>query len=159
MVKSLVDAFNGNSFHERENATMSRVEESVDLNVSADQAYKKWRRFEDFPLFMEGVESVTQVGEDELQWKAEVGGKTEQWTARITEDVPGKRIAWAADDGADNAGVVTFHHLDASKCRLMLQMEYDPEGVVENVGDAVGVITHRVKGDLKNFKEMVETGG
>lgn len=137
---------------------MSNIEQSIDLDVSAAEAYRRWRRFEDFPQFMEGVESVQSVGDNALKWKAEVGGKVEEWDATITEDIPAKRIAWAADSGAHNAGVVTFHYLDDNKSRMMLQLEYDPQSVTEKAGNAVGVMAHRVKGDLDNFKKMVENG-
>ena len=136
----------------------SSIEESVDVDVSAAKAYQQWMRYEDFPKFMEAVESVSRVGAKELEWKAEVGGKTQEWIAEITEEIPEKRVAWASRTGAHNAGAVTFHPLDTTKTRIMLQLEYDPEGVVENVGDALGVMTHRVKGDLENFKKLMEQG-
>lgn len=135
---------------------MSSIEESVDVEVPATEAYRQWTRFEEFPRFMEGVESVSRSDGNKLHWKANIGGKTEEWTATITEEIPDRRLAWAADEGAHNAGVVTFHPLAEDKTRVMLQLEYDPEGVVENVGDAVGVMSHRVKNDLRNFKEVVE---
>jgi len=137
----------------------SSIEESIDVDASAVKAYQLWTNYEDFPKFMEAVESVSRVGAKELEWKAEIGGKTETWIAEITEEIPEKRVAWASRTGAHNAGVVTFHPLDTTKTRVMLQLEYDPQGVVENVGDALGVMTNRVKGDLKNFKKLVEQGG
>lgn len=135
---------------------MSVIEESVDVNVSAAKAYEQWTRFEEFPRFMEGVESVTRVGQNELHWKAEIGGKTEEWTARITEDIPERRLAWAAEEGVHNAGAVTFHPLNEHTTRIMLQLEYDPESLTEKVGDAMGVMGHRVRNDLGHFKQVVE---
>ena len=79
--------------------------------------------------------------------------------ARITEQKPDERIAWRSEDGAHNAGVVTFHRISDGKTEIMLQLEYDPEGVVEKVGDAVGVVSARVKGDLQRFKEFIEARG
>jgi uncharacterized membrane protein len=61
--------------------------------------------------------------------------------------------------GATNAGVVTFHRLRDDRTKIMLQMEYDPEGFVENNGDLFGVASLRVKGDLERFKEFIESRG
>ena len=108
---------------------------------------------------MEGVESVRQLDDKRLHWRANVGGKIKEWAAEITEQRPDERIAWTSRGGAHNAGVVTFHHLAEGRSKVMLQLDYDPQGVVENVGDAVGVVSARVKGDLQRFKEFIELRG
>ena len=69
------------------------------------------------------------------------------------------RVAWTNTSGAKNAGVVTFHKLDDHKTRVTLQIDYDPEGIVENVGDKLGFVGRRVEGDLKRFKEFIEARG
>ncbi|MPS47427.1 SRPBCC family protein [Methylobacillus sp.] len=138
---------------------MPIIEKSIEVNVPAQVAYDQWTQFEDFPLFMDGIVEVTQLDDTHLHWKADVAGQRKEWDAEITEQIPGKRIAWRSISGARNAGVVTFHHLDASTSRIMLQMDYDPEGLLENAGDALGVLTHRVNGDLERFKEFIESRG
>jgi uncharacterized membrane protein len=138
---------------------MSTIEQSIDVNVPVRTAYNQWTQFEEFPRFMEGVEAVRQLDERRLQWRANVGGKVEEWEARITEQHPDERIAWTNTTGARNAGVVTFHRLSDTTTRIMLQMEYDPQGVVEHVGDLLGVVSRRVAGDLKRFKEFIEARG
>jgi uncharacterized membrane protein len=138
---------------------MATIEKSIDVDVPVRTAYNQWTQFEEFPRFMEGVEAVRQLDDKRLHWTATVGGKTKQWDAEITEQRPDERIAWRSRSGANNAGVVTFHRLSDSTTRVMLQLEYDPEGVVENVGDAVGVVSARVKGDLERFKEFIESRG
>ena len=138
---------------------MSTIEQSIDVNVPVRTAYNQWTQFEEFPRFMEGVEAVKQLDNQRLHWRANVGGKAEEWEARITEQHPDERIAWKNTTGAPNAGVVTFHRLSDAKTRVMLQMEYDPQGVVENVGDMLGVVSRRVAGDLQRFKEFVEARG
>jgi uncharacterized membrane protein len=115
--------------------------------------------FEEFPQFMEGVEAVRQLDNQRLHWRANVGGKVEEWDAVITEQHPDERIAWKNTTGASNAGVVTFHRLSDTTTRVMLQLEYDPQGVVENVGDMLGVVSRRVAGDLERFKEFIEARG
>lgn len=138
---------------------MATVEKSIEVDVPVTTAYNQWTQFEDFPAFMDGVESVEQLDEGRLHWKAKVGGKQLEWDARITEQIPDERIAWRSVSGATNAGVVTFHRLDDTRTRVMLQLETEPEGVIEKVGDAIGVTGHRVTKDLERFKEFIESRG
>jgi uncharacterized membrane protein len=138
---------------------MSTIEKSIDVNVPVQIAYNQWTQFEEFPRFMEGIEEVKQLDEKRLHWRANVGGKEKQWDATITEQTPDQRIAWRNTTGSTNAGVVTFHHINDNTTRIMLQLEYEPEGVVENVGDIVGVVSRRVQGDLQRFKEFIEARG
>jgi uncharacterized membrane protein len=138
---------------------MSTIEQSIDVNVPVHTAYNQWTQFEEFPRFMEGVEAVRQLDERRLHWRANIGGRVEEWDAVITEQHPDERIAWKNTTGAPNAGVVTFHRLADTKTRIMLQMEYDPQGVVENLGDLLGVVSRRVANDLERFKEFIEARG
>ncbi len=138
---------------------MSTIEKSIDVNVPVRTAYNQWTQFEEFPRFMEGIESVRQLDDTHLHFVANVGGKTKEWDAEITEQTPDQRIAWREVAGAPNAGVVTFHRLAPEKTRVMLQLEYDPQGIVENIGDAVGVVSSRVSGDLERFREFIEAQG
>jgi uncharacterized membrane protein len=138
---------------------MSKIEESIDVMVPVHVAYNQWTQFEDFPRFMEGVEEVRQLDETKLHWRAKVAGKEREWDARITEQKPDERIAWTSIDGAPNGGVVTFHTLEGDTTRVMLQLEFEPEGLVEKAGDALGLVKSRAKGDLDRFKEYVERRG
>ena len=138
---------------------MSTIEESIDIDVAVRTAYDQWTRFEEFPSFMEGVESVTQLDDTHLHWVAEIAGVRREWDAVIAEQHPDARVAWTSTSGTSNAGVVTFHRLDESQTRVMLQLDVDPEGFVEKVGDALGIIRRRAAGDLRRFKELVEGGG
>ncbi len=138
---------------------MSTVEKSIEVELPVSTAYNQWTQFEEFPQFMEGVEKVTQKDDTHLFWKAEVAGKTKEWDAEITEQKPDERVAWHATSGAENAGVVTFHRIDDRTTRVTLQLDAEPEGVVENVGTALGFLDRRVKGDLERFKEFIESRG
>ncbi len=138
---------------------MSTIEKSVEVDVPVRMAYNQWTQFEEFPKFMEGVQEVTQLDDTHLHWKAKIAGKDKQWNAVITEQKPDQRIAWKSTDGARNAGVVTFHRLSDSKSKVLVQMDYEPEGTVENVGDVVGAVSLRVAGDLDRFKDFVESRG
>src|SRR5690606_26646047 len=131
-----------------------------DVNVPIRVAYDQWTQFESFPQFMEGVESVTQLDDTRNHWKVEVGGATREFDTEITEQHPEERIAWRTVGGdLTQAGVVTFHKLDDATTRVTIQMDWDPEGLVEKAGAAVGVDDRRVKGDAKRFKEFIESRG
>jgi uncharacterized membrane protein len=138
---------------------MAAIEESVDVMVPVTTAYNQWTQFEEFPKFMEGVESVTQLDDKRLHWVAEIGGQRREWDARITEQRPDERVAWTSEAGTGNAGVVTFHRLSDDSTRIMLQMELYPEDWMEKVADATGFVRRRVKGDLERFKGFIERRG
>lgn len=138
---------------------MASVVESIDVKVPVSTAYNQWTQFEDFPHFMEGVQSVTQTDDTHLHWVAEVGGQEKEWDAEVSEQVADERVAWHTTSGAENAGVVTFHRIDDETSRVTLQLDAEPEGLVENVGTALGFLDRRVKGDLERFKEFIEARG
>ena len=122
-------------------------------------AYDQWTQFEEFPQFMEGVEEVRQVDDTHTHWRTKVAGKELEFDAEITEQHPDERIAWRSTSGPSHAGVVTFHRLSDERTKIMLQLDAEPEGVVEKVGDALGVLDRRTKGDLERFRELVERRG
>lgn len=138
---------------------MARVEKSIEVEKPLRMVYDQWTQFEEFPRFMEGVESVHQLDDRRLRWRAEIGGKTLEWEADITEQIPDKRIAWTSVEGARNAGVVTFHRLSDDRSLVTLQLDYDPKGALEKVGDWLGVASSRVEGDLERFKNFIEERG
>ena len=138
---------------------MSKIIETVDVDVPVRVAYDQWTQFEEFPLFMEGVEKVEQLDDTHLAWTAEIKKVKKSWTAEITEQKPDERIAWRAVEGAENAGVVTFHRLSDDKTRVTLQLDVEPDGPVETVGDALGFVARRAKGDMERFKKFIESRG
>jgi uncharacterized membrane protein len=138
---------------------MSTIEESIEVRVPVQVAYNQWTQFEEFPSFMEGVQSVRQVDDTHLHWVADVGGAVREWDAEIDEQHPDERVAWHATDGAQNAGVVTFHKITPDTTKVMLQLEFDPQGFVETAGDALGFVKRRASKDLDRFKEFIEDRG
>jgi uncharacterized membrane protein len=137
---------------------MSTVEESVDVDVPVRTAYNQWTQFETFPEFMEGVVSITQLDDKRNHWVTEVAGQRREFDTEITEQHPDERIAWRSVGGdVRQAGVVTFHRLSDSSTRIMVQMDWEPEGVAEKIGAAVGVDDRRVKADTKRFKAFIES--
>ena len=138
---------------------MSTVMKSVDVNVPIRTAYDQWTQFEEFPRFMEGVKSVSQTDDTHLHWVAEIGGVNKEWDAEITEQHPDERVAWHSTGGAPNDGVVTFHRLDDDHTRVTLQMDVQPDGLVESIGDWAGVLDRQVDEDLDRFKKYIEGRG
>ncbi|GAA4985176.1 SRPBCC family protein [Kineococcus glutinatus] len=137
----------------------TRVEKTVLVDVPLRTVYDQWTQFEDFPQFMSGVTSVTQLGDDLMEWVAEIGGVRRRWQARVLEQVPDRKVAWAATEGATNAGQVTFVAEGEARTRVNLVLEYEPEGVLEKAGDALGLVERQATGDLERFKEFIESRG
>jgi uncharacterized membrane protein len=136
---------------------MTTAKGSVDVKTYVTAAYNQWTQFEDFPKFMDGVEEVSQIGDRHLHWRVKIAGVEREFDATITEQVPDTRIAWKADGETKHAGVVDFHKLDMETTRVDLQLDMEPEGLAETVGDKLGVIERRVKKDLERFKELAES--
>ncbi len=135
------------------------VEQTIEVHMPIETAYNQWTQFEEFPRFMEGVEQVRQLDDVRLHWKAEIAGVTREWDAEITEQSSEERVSWTSTGGARNAGVVTFHRLDDSLTRIMLQLEWEPGDAAEKIADWTGFVTQRVKDDLRRFKEFIERRG
>ncbi|MEW6473953.1 MAG: SRPBCC family protein [Actinomycetota bacterium] len=138
---------------------MATIEESVEVEVPVRTAYNQWTQFEEFPRFMEGVEQVRQLSDTRVHWVADIAGQRREWDADIVEQIPDERISWCSTEGATNSGVVTFHRLGNDRSKVMLQMEFEPEGAMEQVADKLGMVKARTKGDLKRFKEFIESRG
>jgi uncharacterized membrane protein len=138
---------------------MPTIEQSVEVNVPVSTAYNQWTQFEEFPSFMDGVKEVRQLDDTHLHWVAEIGGHAEEWDAEITEQKPDERVAWKATGGKQNAGVVTFHRIDDQTSKIMLQLDWESDGVVEKLGSAIGQDDRKVKSDLERFKKLIESRG
>jgi carbon monoxide dehydrogenase subunit G len=137
----------------------TKVERSIQVDVPLSTAYNQWTQFEDFPHFMGGVKDVHQHDDQRLHWVAEIAGVRREWEATIVEQVPDQKIAWAATEGATNAGAVRFEPVGPGATLVYLSMEYEPEGVVEKVGDKLGIVERQVTSDLQRFKDLIEDEG
>jgi uncharacterized membrane protein len=138
---------------------MSDHEKSVVVDRPVNVVYNQWTQFEDFPHFMDGVESVTQLDDKRLHWVAEVAGTRREWDAEIIDQEPDRIIAWRSLDGTPNAGTVTFQPEGTDRTRVTLDLDVEPEGLVEKVGDKLGFVSKQAEGDLKRFKEFIESRG
>ncbi len=137
----------------------TKVEKSVQVAVPLRTAYDQWTQFEDFPHFMGGVKEVRQLDDRRMHWVAEIGGVRREWEAEVLEQVPDQRVSWAATSGATNAGSVRFVPVDAGSTMVYLTLEYEPEGLVEQVGDKLGIVGRQAESDLERFKGLVEDQG
>ncbi|GAB3191304.1 hypothetical protein GCM10027261_00750 [Geodermatophilus arenarius] len=137
----------------------TRVEKSIQVDVPVRTAYDQWTQFEDFPRFMGGVEEVRQLDDRRLHWVAEIAGVRREWEASVLEQEPDRKVAWAATSGATNAGAVRFEPAGPDSTVVYLELEYEPEGVVEQVGDKLGIVERQVRSDLERFKALVESQG
>jgi uncharacterized membrane protein len=136
---------------------MERIEKSIEVKCPVHTVYNQWTQFEDFPRFMAGVKEVKQLDDTHVHWHAEVWGKDKEWDSEITEQVPDQKIAWRSISGdAPNAGEVRFEPVASGKTRVRLAMEYEPQGVVENVGDKLGLLSARVQSTVEDFKKFIE---
>src|SRR4051794_33546613 len=137
----------------------TRVRKSVDVDVPAQTAYNQWTQFEEFPHFMDGISEVRQLDERTLHWVAVIGGVKREWQAVVLEQVPDQKVAWAATEGATNAGAVFFASAGPTRTTVTLEFEYEPEGVIETVADKTGLVGRRAEKDLERFKAFIEDEG
>jgi uncharacterized membrane protein len=139
--------------------TPRTIDTSIEVAVPVSTAYNQWTQFEDFPLFMEGVDHVQQLDDTRLHWAATVAGKRAEWDAKILEQHPDRQISWISDDGKKTRGTVTFEERGEGRTLTTLSMSYQAEGVAEAAGSAAGLDERRVRGDLERFREMIEARG
>src|SRR5881227_1843317 len=137
---------------------MPRIEDTIEVHVPLQQAYNQWTQFEDFPKFMEGIQSVQQLDDTHVQWVAEIRGESRQWTTEITEQQPDEKVAWKTIDGeVKNDGVVSFEQIAGGQTRVDVQMDVEGESTAEDVaGDLLGVVKSQVHRDLERFKQLIE---
>jgi uncharacterized membrane protein len=150
---------------ERGWADAAVVGRSVTVSKPRQEVYAFWRDFRNFPSFMANIRSVTPGDGGASHWAvAAPMGKTVEWDAVVTEDVPGEVIAWESVEGADirNAGRIEFR--DAAPGRgtvVTATIVYDPPG--GQIGQMVAKLFQRepkmqARRDLLRFKQMMETG-
>lgn len=138
---------------------MPTTQQTIEVDLPVSTVYNQWTQFEDFPQFMEGVESVTQLDDKRLHWVAEVAGTCEEWDAEIVDQEPDRRIAWRTLTGTTNDGVVTFEPVGPNTTRVSLDLDVEPQGLKEKIGEKLGFVSRQAEGDLKRFKEFIESRG
>ncbi|MBV9391103.1 MAG: SRPBCC family protein [Verrucomicrobia bacterium] len=133
------------------------ITKGIEIGAPIRVVYNQWTQFEDFPRFLEGVEEVRQIDPKNLHWRAKIGGKSKEWDARITQQIPDQKIAWESVSGAPNGGSVNFTSIANEKTQVTLTLVYEPEGMMEQTGDALGLLESRIEGDLERFRDFIES--
>ena len=107
---------------------MANVEQTIEVNLPVRTVYNQWTQFEEFPRFMQGVEEVRQLDDTRLHWRASIAGKTEEWDAVITDQIPDQQVGWRSTSGSENSGVIRFTPIGADRTRVTAVIGYEPEG-------------------------------
>jgi uncharacterized membrane protein len=133
------------------------IQRWTDVAVSVDKAYDAWTKFDDYPKFMHRVLNVSaKGGGDRVRWQEKIWFSTRQWEGRITDRRKNDRIAWKTTSGMSHRGVVSFHKLDDNLTRVMVDMEFEPNGMVEKMASGLRFVKRAVQSDLARFKAYVE---
>jgi uncharacterized membrane protein len=139
---------------------VTNIVEEIDVGVPVDLAYDQWTRFTDFPGFMKKVENVEQISEEKVAWKAQVFWSHRTWESTILEQVPSERIVWRSKGAKGHVdGAVTFHELTPDLTRILVVLEYHPQGLFERTGNLWRAQGRRARLELKHFRRHVMTHG
>ncbi|HZT92514.1 MAG TPA: SRPBCC family protein [Gaiellaceae bacterium] len=132
------------------------VQRWTDVAVPVATAYEEWTNFEEFPKFMHRVLDVSRQGDDKVRWQEKIWFSKRDWEGRITERRKNDRIAWTTTSGMSHHGVVTFHRLDDNLTRVMVDMEFEPNGMIEKMASGLRFVKRAVEADLARFKAHCE---
>ncbi|MGJ7441788.1 SRPBCC family protein [Aquipuribacter sp. MA13-6] len=138
---------------------MDTITSVIEVDVPLQTAYDQWTQFEDFPRFMSGVETITQLDDRRTHWVMKIAGVSREFDAEVLVQRPDQGVSWRSTDGPTHAGRVTFVRLDDTRTEVTLAMDWQPEGLVEKAGDALGIVESQAKKDLQGFKQFIEERG
>jgi uncharacterized membrane protein len=131
------------------------VDKTVEVAADVRSVYELWTAFEDYPSFMETIETVTLAEDDRLHWVAVIENDTFEWDADLVEHVPDEKVTWQAIDGRET-GEVRFEKLGADRTKVTYQLEYDPAAWQGKSDTVRHWMRRRVESDLEAFKQVVE---
>src|SRR5256714_10611108 len=134
------------------------IQRWTDVAAPVATVYEKWTEFEEFPNFMHRVLNVKQEEDDKVSWDEKIWFSKRQWEGEITERKRNKRVAWKTTSGMAHAGVVTFHKLDDELTRVMVDMDFVPQGMIEKMASGLRFVKRAVQADLARFKASAELG-
>ncbi|GGM44575.1 SRPBCC family protein [Dactylosporangium sucinum] len=137
---------------------VTNIEETLDVGVPVRVAYNQWTQFADFPSFMKKVESVEQASDEKNNWKAQVFWSHRTWEATIVQQIPDYNIVWRSKGPKGHVdGSVTFHELLPNMTRILLALEYHPQGFFEHTGNLWRAQGRRARLEFKHFRRHVMT--
>ena len=134
------------------------IQRWTDVAVPVDTAYEQWTKFEQFPKFMHRVLNVKQKGDDKVEWDEKIWFSKRHWEGEVTDRKKNRRVAWKTTSGMSHAGVVSFHKLDDELTRVMVTMDFVPQGMIEKMASGLRFVKRAVQADLARFKAYVELG-
>jgi len=132
------------------------IQRWTDVAVPVDKAYQAWTDFDKYPTFMHRVLSVERKDRDKVSWEEKIWFSKRQWEGKITERRKNDRIVWKTTSGMSHKGVVSFHELDDNLTRVMVDMEFEPNGMMEKMASGLRFVKRAVQADLARFKAYVE---
>ena len=132
------------------------IQRWTDVTVPVDKAYQAWTDFDKYPTFMHRVLSVERKDRDKLSWEEKIWFSKRQWEGKITEQRKNDRIVWKTTSGMSHKGIVSFHELDENLTRVMVDMEFEPNGMIEKMASGLRFVKRAVQADLARFKAYVE---
>lgn len=138
---------------------MDTITSVIEVDVPLQTAYDQWTQFEDFPRFMGGVERIDQLDDRRTHWVMKIAGVSREFDAEVLVQRPDQGVSWRSTDGPTHAGRVTFVPLGDTRTEVTLAMDWQPDGLVEKAGDALGLVEGQAKKDLQGFKEFIEARG
>ena len=137
---------------------MPSVQENIEVEAPVDHVFRAWTEYERFPQFMENVKEVRRTGPDLTHWVVEAAGRTVEWDARTVAEER-RRVAWMAQGESGQSGEVRFTPVGAARTRIDVKFEYRlPTKTQEVAASGLGIDDRAVQRDLRNFKEMLESG-
>ena len=132
------------------------IQRWTDVAVPIDTAYKAWTDFEEYPKFMHHALRVERAGRNKIRWEEKIWFTSRQWEATITERRTNDRVVWKTTSGMSHRGVVSFHKLDDNLTRVMVDIEFEPNGMIEKMASGLRFVKRAVQADLARFKAHVE---
>jgi len=131
----------------------------VEVEVPLSTAYNQWTQFEEFPEFLHSVKSVEQIDDERSHWTVSIGGVQREFDTTIVDQVPDDHVAWASVDERVHAGRVSFTPLAEDRTLVSVEMEWEPETLLERAGATLQLDDRQAEMDLQRFKEFIEERG
>jgi len=132
------------------------IQRWTDVAVPIETAYKAWNDYESYPKFMHRALRVEKNGRNKLRWEEKIWFSRRQWEAQITERRTNDRVVWKTTSGMSHRGIVSFHKMEPNLTRVMIEMEFEPNGMIEKMASGLRFVKRAVQSDLARFKAHVE---